>query len=66
MSELPKLLPVRVYGDAMLRMKALPVRNFDTKLKKSVHDMLHTMYKRDGVGLAANQVGLNKITQAIY
>ena len=60
MSELPKLLPIRVYGDAMLRMKALPVRNFDEKLKKSVHDMLHTMYKRDGVGLAANQVGLNK------
>lgn len=60
MSVLPKLLPVRVYGDAMLRMKALPVRNFDEKLQKIVRDMTHTMYERDGVGLAANQVGLNQ------
>jgi peptide deformylase len=56
----PKLLPVRVYGDAMLRMKALPIRNFDEKLQKIVRDMTHTMYLRDGVGLAATQVGYNQ------
>jgi peptide deformylase len=60
MSDTPRLLPVRVYGDAMLKMKALPVRNFDEKLQKIVRDMLHTMYERDGVGLAANQVGFNQ------
>jgi peptide deformylase len=60
MSETPKLLSVRVYGDAMLRMKALPVRNFDEKLQKLVRDMTHTMYQRDGVGLAANQIGHNQ------
>jgi peptide deformylase len=60
MSETPKLLSVRVYGDALLRMKALPVRNFDEKLQKIVRDMLHTMYERDGIGLAATQVGFNQ------
>jgi peptide deformylase len=60
MSDTPKLLAVRVYGDAMLRMKALPVRNFDEKLQKLVRDMTHTMYERDGIGLAATQVGHNQ------
>lgn len=59
----PKLLPVRIYGDEILRKKALPVNRFDDKLKKLVRDMIYTMYKRDGVGLAANQIGS---TQRIF
>ena len=59
MSHLPEVLPIRIYGDVMLRVKALPVKHFDDKLHKFVRDLTHTMYKRDGLGLAANQVGSN-------
>jgi peptide deformylase len=55
-----ELLPIRIYGDVMLRVKALPVQSFDDKLRKFLRDMTHTMYHRDGVGLAANQVGSNQ------
>jgi len=60
MSHLPELLPIRIFGDVMLRVKALPVKHFDDKLHKFVRDLTHTMYKRDGLGLAANQVGSNQ------
>ncbi len=53
----PKLLPVRVYGDVILRIKSLPVKEFDDKLREFARDLTYTMYQRDGVGLAANQVG---------
>ncbi len=55
----PELLPVRVYGDVMLRIVALPVQTFDDKLYGFIRDLTHTMYERDGVGLSANQVGKN-------
>lgn len=57
MSHLPELLPIRIYGDAKLRVKASPVKKFDDELHKFVRDLTHTMYERDGLGLAANQTG---------
>jgi len=54
------LLPVNVYGDQILREKVKPVENFDMELVKNISDMFETMRNADGVGLAANQVGLNK------
>lgn len=57
MSSKAKLLPVRIYGDNILREKAKPVKQMDDKFKALVRDMIYTMYQRDGVGLAANQVG---------
>ena len=57
MNNTPRLLQVRVYGDDILRVKSLPVKQFDDDLRTLVQDMLYTMYERDGVGLAANQVG---------
>lgn len=60
MGYLPELLSIRVYGDVMLRVKALPVKDFDDKLHNFVRDLTFTMYKRDGLGLAANQVGSNQ------
>lgn len=54
------LLPVNVYGDQILREKAKPVENFDMELIQNISDMFETMRNADGVGLAANQVGLNK------
>jgi peptide deformylase len=44
----------------MLRVKALPVQHFDDKLHKFARDLTYTMYQRDGLGLAANQVGSNQ------
>lgn len=57
MKNRPNLLPVRLYGDDFLRKK-LPELDFNTKgLQEFIDDLIYTMYKRDGVGLAANQVG---------
>jgi len=43
----------------ILRTKSEPVKKFDKKLWKLLEDMKETMYKSDGVGLAAPQIGLN-------
>ena len=59
MTQTPKLLPVRLYGDVMLRVTLQPVHKVDDKLRLFIRDLIHTMYERDGVGLAANQVGHN-------
>lgn len=53
------ILPIRVFGDPVLREKARPVERFDRALRKVVEDMLETMYEAPGVGLAAPQVGLS-------
>jgi len=42
----------------VLRQKAKPVEKVDARVAKIMKDMLETMYAEDGVGLAANQVGL--------
>jgi peptide deformylase len=51
---------IRIYPDEVLRQKAERVEEFDSELKELVEDMFETMYKRGGVGLAANQVGVLK------
>jgi peptide deformylase len=43
----------------ILRTKSEPVKKFDKKLWKLLEDMKETMYKTNGVGLAAPQIGLN-------
>ncbi len=52
------LLPVKKYPEKVLKEKALPITEFDSKLEKLAKDMFETMYKEIGCGLAANQVGL--------
>ena len=52
------LLEVRVFGDPVLRQAALEVRDFDDTLVRLAEDMALTMHAQDGVGLAANQVGV--------
>jgi peptide deformylase len=51
------ILPVFVYGQPVLRKVAVDIDKNDTKLPKLITDMWDTMYKADGVGLAAPQVG---------
>ncbi|MEX0594746.1 MAG: methionyl-tRNA formyltransferase [Patescibacteria group bacterium] len=53
-------MDVRVIYDPILRQVAQPVTVFDAQLKKEANEMLKTMKSHIGVGLAANQVGLNK------
>ncbi|MBQ8569222.1 MAG: peptide deformylase [Oscillospiraceae bacterium] len=45
-------------GDEVLTKRCRPVEKFDAKLAALLDDMLQTMYKAEGVGLAAPQVGL--------
>lgn len=54
------VLPIRKYGDDVLRKPAEPVTEFDESLQKLINDMVETMYAAPGVGLAANQVGISK------
>jgi peptide deformylase len=48
---------IHIYGDPVLRKTAEPVRSFDSKLRRFAADMAMTMHEKDGVGLAATQVG---------
>jgi peptide deformylase len=50
--------PVRIYGDPVLREKALEVDGVDDSLRALIADMRDTMKAYNGVGLAANQVGV--------
>ena len=52
------VLDIVHYGDPILRKKCLPVEDF-INLSKVVDDMFDTMYEEEGIGLAANQVGVN-------
>ena len=54
------VLPIRKYGDDVLRLPAAPVAEIDEPLQKLIDDMIDTMYAAPGVGLAANQVGVSK------
>lgn len=50
-------LEIRTFGDPVLKSRAAPVKEFDEPLARLAEDMLLTMREREGVGLAANQVG---------
>ncbi|HYR26858.1 MAG TPA: peptide deformylase [Thermoanaerobaculia bacterium] len=54
------ILPIRKFGDDVLRDPATPVTEIDAALQKLIDDMIDTMYAAPGVGLAANQVGVAK------
>lgn len=51
---------IREDGDEILRKKSRKVEVIDEKIKILVEDMIETMYKYNGVGLAAPQVGILK------
>lgn len=46
------------YGHPTLHHRAEPVMVFDEELKKLADDMFETMYRADGVGLAAPQINV--------
>lgn len=51
---------IRVNGDEILRKKSKRVDKIDNRLLELIEDMTETMYKADGVGIAAPQVGVLK------
>ncbi len=53
------ILEVLPYPNPFLRKTAQPVETFDEALKTIVTDMTETMVDRDGLGLAATQVGVD-------
>ena len=52
------VLPIVKYGDPILRKVLDPVTNFQS-ISNILTDMFDTMYELEGIGLAANQIGLN-------
>lgn len=56
---LDKHTPVRQIGDPVLRMQAGPVGNFDKELRRLEKVMFEVMYRENGVGLAAPQIGIS-------
>jgi len=53
-------LEIRIFGDPVLRQRAHVVEDFDGRLADLAADMFDTMRAAEGVGLAANQVGVLK------
>jgi peptide deformylase len=47
------------WGDPVMHARCRPVESFDEGLVTLVADMVATMYAADGVGLAANQIGVS-------
>jgi peptide deformylase len=54
------ILKIVKYPDPVLQQPGEPVTEFDNELRKLVADMFETMYSNQGIGLAAQQVGIAK------
>jgi peptide deformylase len=53
------ILSISTYGSSVLRKKSEPIKEITPDLVELAQNMLETMYKANGVGLAAPQVGKN-------
>ena len=52
--------PITRWGEAVMHRPLTRVSEFDDDLRALVADMWATMYAADGVGLAANQIGVDR------
>jgi peptide deformylase len=52
------VVPIRLFGDPVLRTAAEPVTEFDKQLRSLVADLEETMLAAPGSGLAAPQIGV--------
>lgn len=52
------VLDIVKYGNPILRKKCASVKDF-SKIPSLIQDMFDTMYEEEGIGLAANQVGVD-------
>jgi len=53
----PAILDIRTYPDPILRERCKEVSEITFEIKELIQNMFLTMYKNNGVGLSANQVG---------
>jgi peptide deformylase len=53
------LYPIRKYPDSILRQVAVPVKEITDEIRLLAADMVETMHAANGIGLAANQVGVS-------
>jgi peptide deformylase len=51
---------IRIYGDPVLKSVAADVTDIDGRLVTLTEEMLDVMYDAPGIGLAANQIGIQK------
>ena len=51
------ILPVLQYPDPRLKKKSLPIDEITPEIRELAANMIETMYARNGIGLAAPQVG---------
>lgn len=54
------LLPITLYGDKILRKKVDKIIKVDNETIELIKNMFDTMRNAKGIGIAANQVGVNK------
>ena len=54
------LREIRILGDDLLRKTSREVEVVDERIKELIKDMIETMVKSEGVGLAAPQIGILK------
>jgi peptide deformylase len=54
------ILPIRTYGDPVLNTPTTQVEEIDAKIAALAESMIETMHDAPGVGLAANQIGVQK------
>lgn len=54
------MLTIRTYGDPVLKQATRDVEEIDGNIAKLVDDMIEAMHAAPGVGLAANQVGVQR------
>jgi len=54
------ILTISKYGNPILREKAEPVEKITNKELDLIDNMIETMVKEEGIGLAANQIGIPK------
>ena len=51
---------IKYIGDPILRKKTQDVLDFDSKFAAFLEEMTEIMYREDGIGLAAHQIGVSK------
>ena len=51
------ILPINIYSDDILRLKAKPLKGVDSGIEELVASMFESMRNASGIGLAAPQVG---------
>ena len=54
------IYPIVLYGNSVLRERAVEIAKGEVDVKKLSKDMFETMHNADGIGLAAPQIGISK------